>query len=357
MKTFLKIVLPLFIILLALTLALYHVTKLNTQKKQEEYYKSTYLYPHITVSPDDKYISFAYREKGVASIYISRIDGTQVKQLTYSQNESHVKPEFSPDGKQLLFISFPLSTPNPQGRINLINVDGTNSRILPHAGGSVTEALFAPGGDMIYFLNSGAYERYSPLVSKASHRVDIYSIEIDSGKVKQLTNKEEYGMTDLCVFSDGKKLLYCEDIDYIAKKERRPVYTFHFVTLEEPYEISYLKPKGDFFSDEFGGGVFEYKISPNDEFIAFNAKVGSGRNISFELFLMDLDTEEVKQVTRLGSAATKPAFLHKQQRMLFMKDLNWHPGSGKESKYQLMEITLNGSDLKEINLQLPEDVR
>jgi TolB protein len=322
--------------------------------KPQNYTKEDCLYPHITISSDDQHIAFAYRKSGVTSIYTAKIDGTDVKQLTHPQSEDHIKPEFSPDGSQILFLSFPLNSNKPQGKINLMNVNGTDTEELPSADGSVSEAVFSPNGKKIYFLNSGTFERYSPLVQRASHGFDIYSIALDSKEIERLTNKAEYSMSNLSAFSNGKQLLYCEDIDEIAKKERRPVYAFHFLSLEKPSEISYLKSAEKFIGTDFGGGVFDYAISPDDKLIAFTADDKSQPGHRFELYLMNLETDQMKQVTQIGLAIEKPRFFHNQDKLLFMQDIAYAPGSGRQAKYQLMQINADGSDLKKIDLIIPK---
>lgn len=313
--------------------------------------RGDYLYPEISISKDDKNIVFAYRKNTPAAICIAKSDGTDVKQLTYPQNEDHIKPKYSPDGSQILFISFPLDSDKPSGRINLMNVDGTNIRQLPSVEGSISEAIFSPDGKKIYFINSAVYKHYSPFVPRASHGFDIYSMTVDGKDIKRLTNKNEYSMSDLCVFSDGKTLLFHQEIDKVHAKDEEghtiPIYAFHFLSLDSN-EITYLRPSGDFVS------TFEYALSPDDKTVVFQARVGSGRDMSFELFSMDMKTRETRQLTKLGGTAKRPIFFNNSEKLLFLHDVNWEawsPGRVDKPEENLMQVNIDGSDLKKIVLR------
>lgn len=81
-------------------------------------------------SPDGKKIAFNYdfEDKGADDIYIMNVDGSGLKRVTNSVYDDRM-PVFSPDGKQILFVSYRHPDPLAKGaELYVINIDGTNER-------------------------------------------------------------------------------------------------------------------------------------------------------------------------------------------------------------------------------------
>jgi Tol biopolymer transport system component len=88
------------------------------------------------ISPDGQWIAFS--NSGMQEdLYVSRIDGTELRQLTNDAYRDRA-PSWTPDGKQLLFYS----TRNSRGyEIYRINADGSN---LTQMTAGITESLWFP---------------------------------------------------------------------------------------------------------------------------------------------------------------------------------------------------------------------
>ena len=94
-------------------------------------------------SPDGKRIIFYSNcEEDRRDIYIMNRDGSGRKKLTSGQGENKF-PAFSPDGTSITFNS----TRNGRDQILLMNVDGSNQRIIADG----CSPTFSPDGDWVWF--------------------------------------------------------------------------------------------------------------------------------------------------------------------------------------------------------------
>ncbi|MFT3891442.1 MAG: protein kinase [Anaerolineales bacterium] len=126
-------------------------------------------------------IAFASTRSGVPQIYLINVDGTGLTLLTNMENGS-CQPSWSPDGKQLVFIS-PCrgrgdfyDNSYKDSSLYLINVDGTGQRALTTIPGADFDPAWAPDGKRIAFA------------SLRDGRKEIYVLNVDSGAVTRLTN-------------------------------------------------------------------------------------------------------------------------------------------------------------------------
>ena len=92
--------------------------------------KNWSLVPHV--SPDGKRIAFTSDADGNYEIYTMNIDGSDVKQLTFtSPPTQHVGPKYSPDGTQLLYATdAEVKDPKTQQDIWVMPVDGGEGQRL-----------------------------------------------------------------------------------------------------------------------------------------------------------------------------------------------------------------------------------
>ncbi len=106
------------------------------------------------VSPDGRRVAMILGKSGNAEVYVSNIDGSNLKQLTNSR-ESKSSPCWSPDGREICYVS-------DGGRANLykISAEGGSPRRLQTTGvgGNLTEPDWSPDGKMITFTSqTGKY--------------------------------------------------------------------------------------------------------------------------------------------------------------------------------------------------------
>ncbi|WP_378939028.1 TolB family protein [Metabacillus herbersteinensis] len=286
----------------------------------------------VSISPNDDRIVFSYFQKDIASIYSAKVDGTNVKRLTFPNEESHMNPIYSPDGSKILFLLYPKKH---FSYICLMDADGTNIRPIKNIKqNEIIEGIFSPDGQTIYFIMGNR------IFEDRMVDLDIYSIGVDGTNFTRLSNIDSFQMSDLSITSDGKRLLF---YSFHQDKEQ-----FYFLNLDSK-RIQAFNPEGNFDEQIFSNP----KISPDNKWLAFSAVPGNWKrgNFEYELFVMDFQNRKSRQLTHLKSSVEEPSFFHTEQKILFIHDQNW---TKSPAKYEIMEINLNGSGLRKIELDLSE---
>jgi TolB protein len=146
-------------------------------------------------SPDGLSIVYASNEDGSMNIYTMKADGSDQKQITYTDYCYNGGPFFSPDGEQILFRA-DRSLPDYL-QIYVIKTDGANERQLTCNNAVNWAPYWHPGGKVIAFTTSLHGHRH----------YEIYLLNIENGKQHRLTHSPSFD--GLPVFSlDGKKLMW-----------------------------------------------------------------------------------------------------------------------------------------------------
>jgi TolB protein len=102
-------------------------------------------------SPDGSRIAYTSERDGIANIWVMDADGSNRVPLTASEGETldDYHPAWSPDGERIAFVRG-VTPPGEDGRLWLIDADGSNARVLPDAP-LVTFPVWSPDGDRIAF--------------------------------------------------------------------------------------------------------------------------------------------------------------------------------------------------------------
>jgi len=163
--------------------------------------------PEFDISKDNRRIVCSYYENNKAGIYEIDITSKEKVKLSDNSKTSLIRPKYSPDNDKIACISESVFD-DLKSKICLIDksskavVDLTSDSIL------ILECVFSPNGEQIYFSGSKYYGNYSPVARKAPHDIDIYSVNIESKKVRQITNFESYNLHGLSVTNTGDSLLF-----------------------------------------------------------------------------------------------------------------------------------------------------
>jgi TolB protein len=152
-------------------------------------------------SPDGAEIAYVYQGKNFSDIFIMKADGSENHRLTRSQstslsdNDWSFRPTWSPDGRQIAYVSDSDSY-NPT--VRLINRDGTGRRQISF-GGSLTDAAdalsWSPDGTRL------AVTAFNQTTSQ------IVLVEIGRGNL-QIATESSYGALDPAWSPDGSALAY-----------------------------------------------------------------------------------------------------------------------------------------------------
>ena len=286
------------------------------------------------ISPDDKHFLFSNYLNGKEAIYRANGDGTDVIQLTSSETERHHAPKYSRDGKKILFLSKNSERINT---LNLANQDGNQKKQLTSNNLHVSEAVFSYSGETIYYVGMPA-EDFKKAEGETSKGFDLYSIEIDDGKIKRLTNKNYFEMTSLSVSPDGKEVYY-----NLFNGNKEIITSFSIETgLEQGKTISEVMPNDS----------YNFQLSPDGAKLAFTAVSKESQNGSlfeYELFLIDIEKQRTKRLTDLNSSVASPKFFHHKNQIAFLENTNWPQ---EPAEFDLYVLDLGTEKLQSIHLAL-----
>ncbi|WP_099190378.1 TolB family protein [Tepidibacter mesophilus] len=291
---------------------------------------------NIDISPNDDRIVFSYYQKGVASIYTSKINGSNVVQVTKDKKNSHLCPVYSPDGSKIIFISTPKNKTTLKSSIWIMNKDGSNKKEILKADGFINKAVFSPNQEHIYFSKAGNYKNYSPIARKTFHDFDLYSIDIDGKNLNQLTSEKSYNISDLGITSNGNALIFEKNNN------------IHFFYLDSSKKVDIIKPLENYSNIE-QKEVYDPALSPDNKFVAFSAVANQTGTFEYELFTMNMETKECKHITNLKSCVSKPVYFHKSNKILFSQDMNW---PNNPSKYKICILDTNSNNIENVDITI-----
>lgn len=146
-------------------------------------------------SPDGSAIVYASNESGSMNLYTMKSDGTNKRQVTYTENVYNGGPFFSPDGKKIIFRA---DDDKPHYlQVYCMNVDGSNKQKVTHN----NAVNWAP-----YWHSKGEAIAYTTSVHGHAH-YEIYLLNLKTGREARVTHNSTFD--GLPVFNHtGDKLMW-----------------------------------------------------------------------------------------------------------------------------------------------------
>ncbi|HSC27662.1 MAG TPA: hypothetical protein VLD67_10330, partial [Vicinamibacterales bacterium] len=268
-----------------------------------------------------------------------------IRQLTHGGENAEAY--FSTDGARLIFQSTRADYPCDQ--IYTMRLDGSDLRRVSTGTGRTTCGYFYPDGGQILFASTHEASPLCPprpsyargYVWPVYEGYDIYRARPDGSGLTPLTRTPGYDAEatiapdGLIVFTsvrDGDMEIYSMKAD--GSDVRR------LTNLPGP-------DGGPFFS--FDGRRIAFRgrhPGPGPELDDYRAllKEGLWRPTELELFVMDLDGSNLRQVTKLGGANFAPSWHPDGKRLIFAS--NAHDPKGRN--FDLYLVNLDGSGLERV---------
>ncbi len=270
---------------------------------------------------------------------------TNIKQLTFGGENAEAY--FSADGTRLIFQA--TRAGNPCDQIYTMKIDGSDERRVSNGTGRTTCGYYYPGGKTILFASThAASPECPPKPSYARGYVwpiydgyDIYRANADGSAPTPLTKTPGYDAEatiapdGLIVFTsvrDGDMEIYSMTADGSGVKRltNRPG-----------------PDGGPFFSWDGQQVAFRGRLlGAGAEFDEYRSllKEALWRPTSLELFVMNRDGSNLRQVTKLGSASFAPSWHPDGKRLIFAS--NHQDPKGRN--FDIYLINVDGTGLERV---------
>jgi TolB protein len=294
--------------------------------------------------------SFAVALAFLASASAAGVQGTEahlrnVRQLT--SGGENAEAYFSGDGSRLIYQSTRADYPCDQ--IYTMKVDGTDVHRVSTGGGRTTCGYYYPNGRQILYASTHEGGRECPPRPNFSRgyvwpiyaSYDIYTADPDGSNVRPLTRTPGYD-AEATIAPDG--LIVFTSV----RDGDMEIYSMKQDGSDVRRLTNRVGPDGGpFFSWDGKRIAFRGRsLQAGAELDDYRAllKEGLWRPTELELFVMDRDGSNLRQVTRLGGANFAPSWHPDGKRLIFSS--NHHNPKGRN--FDLFLINVDGTGLQRI---------
>jgi TolB protein len=269
-----------------------------------------------------------------------------VRQLTFAGENAEAY--FSGDGRKLIFQSKTGGMGCDQ--IFTMNADGTGRRLVSTGEGATTCAYIFPDGRRVLYASTHLASRECPPPPDRSRGYvwaihpgfDIFTARPDAADVRRLTATPGYD-AEATISADGKKIVFTSmrdgDLDiYTMDADGRNV---RRLTDALGYD------GGPFFSRDGRRIVYRAYHPKTPEAVARYRRLLSENVIepnNFEIWMMNADGSDKRQVTNLGVASFAPYFTPDGRRIIFSSN---HPNA-RGRNFDLYLVNTDGSGLERV---------
>lgn len=287
------------------------------------------------LSPDDKFITFQAHGKKPGTcdqIYRMPLDGSRVKRISNGAGRTTCS-YFLPGGDKILYSStqamyggscppepdFSKGYVWPLYKAYDIYVADTNGKVLRQITFDTmfydAESTVSPKGDRIVFT------------STRSGDIDLYSMNLDGTEPKQLTHEEGYDGG--AYFSpDGSEIVY-----RASRPEGDDLTEYRDLLkqgLVKPTKLEIYVMNADGSNKRqvthLGAASFSPYWAPDGQHIIFSSNYLDPKGRAFDLFMIDKDGTGLERITYGGGFNSFPMFTHDGKKLVFCSNRNGsHP--------------------------------
>jgi TolB protein len=268
-----------------------------------------------------------------------------IKQLTFGGENAEAY--FSPDGRQLIFQSTREGAACDQ--MFVMNVDGSGTRRLSSGAGRTTCGYFTPDGrSVVYASTHGGGAACPPRPDYSRGYVwpiydsyDIYRTAPDGSGLKALTTTSGYD-AEATIAPDGRIVFTS------VRDGDMEIYSMN----ADGGDVRRLTTRpgpdgGPFWSRDGQRIVFRGRpIAPGPEFDDYLGllKQGLWRPTSLELYVMNRDGSDLRQVTKNGAANFAPYFTPDGTQIVFASNLR----DSRGRNFDIFLVNVDGSGLEQV---------
>jgi TolB protein len=272
-----------------------------------------------------------------------------VKQLTFGGENAEAY--FSGDGRELIFQSKRDQLECDQ--IFKMGADGSQVRMVSTGAGRTTCSYFFPKKQRILYASTHMAAKECPPRPDFSRgyvwpiypSYDIFTARPDGSDLKQLTKTPGYD-AEATISTDGRKIVFTSmrdgDLDiYTMDASGQNV---RRLTTELGYD------GGPFFSRDGKQIVYRsYHPQTPEQVARYKQKLAENviEPTIFELWVMNADGTNKRQVTRLGAASFAPYFFPDGKRIIFASNVNDPRGRN----FDLYMLNVDGTGLERVTFE------
>lgn len=269
-----------------------------------------------------------------------------IKMLTNGGENAEAYLSF--DEKKLIFQSTRNELECDQ--IFIMNIDGSEQKMISTGMGRTTCAYFLPGDSLILYSSTHHFDKNCPqppdrtkgYVWKLFETFDLFISDLHGKIIRQLTC--EYGYdAEATVSPKGDKIVFTS-----MRTGDPEIYTMNLdgtdlkrITFEKGYD------GGAFFSWDGSKIVFRASRPKNEKELKDYeelVKYGYVRPTNLEIFVCDADGSNMRQITNNGAANFAPFFHPDGKRIIFVSNVN----SKDKRNFDLYLINIDGTGLEQI---------
>jgi len=271
-----------------------------------------------------------------------------IKQLTFGGENAEAY--FSSDGKKLIFQSKRDQLQCDQ--IFSMNIDGSDVKMISNGEGRTTCSYFLKGGKKVIYASTfmgGKSCPPNPDFSKGYvwaiyPEYDIYVANADGSNIKKLTDSPGYD-AEATVAPNGKKIVFTSErdgdlelysMDINGKNVKR-------LTNEPGYD------GGAFFSPDSKMIVYRGSHPTDPKLVERDKQLLKEHLIVptvFEVWTMNADGSNKRQVTKLNAASFAPFFTPDGKKIIFCT--NYFATDERKRNFDLAMINIDGTGLERI---------
>jgi Tol biopolymer transport system component len=269
-----------------------------------------------------------------------------VRQLTFGGQNAEAY--FSPDGTQLIFQRTTSDSTCDQQYI--VNIDGSGLRRVSNGLGRTTCGYFYKGGERILYSSTFRVdERCPPLPDYTRGYVwslydfDLYTARLDGSDLQTLFASDGYD-AEATLSPDGSTIVFTSTRDGDLD-----IYTMNVDgTNVRRLTTAIGYDGGPFFSSDGTQIVFRsWRPTDPDEIAEYQALLADDlvRPSRMEIFVMNADGSDQRQVTDLGGANFAPYFHPNGERIIFSSN---HAEGPRSRNFDLYLVNVDGSGLTKV---------
>ena len=280
-------------------------------------------------SPDDSKLIFQSTRGDYKcdQIFVMNVDGSDVKLLSNGEGRTTCS-FFNPRGGNIIYASTyktdPACPPPPSREhgyvwaiypgydIYTANIDGSNSTLLSGSAGYDAECVYSPDGSMIAFT------------STRDGDLEIYIMTSDGSKTWRVTNNPGYDGG--AFFSPDNKKLVFRAQQFPTEADLDEYRTLLKKDLVKPsrmeiYTINIDGTDRKKITDN-GAANFAPFYHPSGEKIIFASDIDDPREPDFELYLIDTDGRNMERVTYSDQFDGFPMYSYSGKELVFASNRN-----------------------------------